>query len=121
MKMFLRLSVFVFLGIVFLFVGGTADGQNRSLSSLEVLGDWEATYKVGDVVAATFLATIDGDPASGVQLTITHSAGIGNIAISNGGITNALGDGNSNGYNTIGGVCHYHFGGVCRYHCRLEG
>ena len=88
MKMFLRLGVFVFLGIVFLFVVGPADGQS---SSLEVLGDWEATYKVGDVVAATFLAAIDGDPASGVQLTITHSAGIGNIAISNSGITNALG------------------------------
>ena len=65
------------------------DGQQ--LPSLEILEDREATYKVGDVVAATFFATINGDPASGVQLTITHSAGIGNIAISNGGITNVLG------------------------------
>ena len=62
MKMFLRLGIFVFLGIVFLFVVSPPDSQSPSL---EILAHRRGVYEVGDTVAAVFLATIAGVPAVG--------------------------------------------------------
>ena len=88
MRMFSCLRMFVFLGVVFLFVGGTAEGQ---VGSLQILSrDPTGAVRVGDAVEAVFLVEIDRVPAVEVKLKISHS-GIGGVTVSNGGITNFLG------------------------------
>ena len=63
MKMFLRLGVFVFLGIVFLFVVGPADGQD---SLYVVTAGGQAEYDIGDLVEVIFFV----EPIDSVALYI---------------------------------------------------
>ena len=74
MKMFLRLGVFVFLGIVFLFVGGTADGQEGfPLLGVVDAPDQEDEFYVGDEVKLIFFAGLSNEPPSQVPLLIRAS------------------------------------------------
>ena len=89
MSTYSGLRLFVFLSIVLLFVGGAADAQ---VVSLVVGGDIgpDFVYEIGDSVAVVFAAVIDDGPVAGIELVISHS-GLGNVSVSNGGVTNALG------------------------------
>ena len=63
MKMFLRLGVFVFLGIVFLFVVGPADGQHSLYGGT---AGGQTGYDIGDRVEVTFVV----EPIDSVALYI---------------------------------------------------
>lgn len=81
--MFSGLRVFVFLGIVLLFVVSVANGQAQG-SQLTISSDIDGFYAVGDIVQVVCTATSDGVPVSGASLTITHN-GLTDVNISNGG------------------------------------
>ena len=81
-------TLFVFLCMILMFVGGIADAQG--FPSLEIAGDTTRVYAIGDTVEAVLVASIDGQPASGVQLTI-ESSGISDVVVSNDGITDVSG------------------------------
>ena len=65
MKMFLRLGVFVFLGIAFMLVGSTVHAQQEKLEVYTAGG--QAEYDIGDPVEVTFVV----EPAKAVTLSIS--------------------------------------------------
>ena len=83
MKMFSSLKIFVFLGIVLLFVVGVADVDAQDFPGLDVLAD-TGFYAAGDFVSVTFGASIGALAANGVNLIITHS-GLTDVSVPNGG------------------------------------
>ena len=89
MRMFLGLRVYVFLGVIFLFISGAAEGQSPSL---QILGaDSSGEFEVGETAEVIFLTEMGGGvPAVGVKLAISYS-GIGDVSISNNGITDVSG------------------------------
>ena len=67
MLIFSRLSVFVFLGIVFLFVGGATDDQAQGVSlDAGACRGMVCVYEVGDPIQVVFFALdIHTSPVSG--------------------------------------------------------
>ena len=89
MQMFWRFCVFVFLGVAFLFVGGTVD-VHAQVPFLTVHGDTDGVYAVGDTVEVVFVAELGASSAPGVKLIITYR-GLTDVVISSGGTTDVLG------------------------------
>ena len=92
MRIFSSLRVFVFFGVVLLFVGSVTDVHAQK-PSLELGGGLgiDRLYQVNDTVETVFIAAHDpGLPAEGVTLTISYR-GLTDVTISNGGKTDAFG------------------------------
>ena len=87
----LNLLTLLFLGIVLMLVGGTTDVYAQE-ASLQVTGDTDKAYDVGDRMETVFTATdADGEAVEGADLTITH-VGLTDVTISNGGTTDEFGE-----------------------------
>ena len=87
----LNLLTLLFLGIVLMLVGGTTDVYAQE-ASLQVTGDTDKVYDVGDRMETVFTATdADHGPVEGADLTITH-VGLTDVTISNGGTTDEFGE-----------------------------
>ena len=71
-----------------LLASGTVYAQ-RQLEAFDDAGV-DRKYEIGDTVEVSFLVVKDGILVSGVKLSIV-SSGIGDVAISNNGITNLFG------------------------------
>ena len=75
MRIFSRLTMFVFLGIALMLVGGAADAQEPFL---EVLGStgFDQSSNVGDPLEVTFRAGFGGAVQAGIPLQITATSSI---------------------------------------------